>query len=224
MEAFIGTIMPVGFNFAPRGWALCNGQLLQISQYSALFALLGTTYGGNGTNTFALPDLRGRTIVGAGQGAGIGNVSPGQVWGTENTTAVVNGAASVTIDAAHLPKHTHPVSVAGNQLAATSTLNVTATVGTATPLEGMTLGSGGAGGPGSANIYVGGGVAPNVALNAGSVTTKLSGQIDTATGENTGSGAPIPVPVTATGQVSVVQPSLGINYVICLEGIFPSRN
>jgi microcystin-dependent protein len=224
MEVFIGTIMPVGFNFAPRGWALCNGQLLSIAQNTALFSLLGTTYGGNGQTTFALPDLRGRTAVGMGQGPGLGNVVQGQVWGSENTTAVVNGAGSVTIDAAHLPKHTHPVSVAGNQLSASSTLNVTTTVGTATPLEGMALGSGGAGGPGSANIYVGGGVTPNVALNASSVTTKLSGQIDTATGENTGSGAPIPVPVTATGQVSVVQPSLGINYVIALEGIYPSRN
>jgi microcystin-dependent protein len=224
MEVFIGTIMQVGFNFAPRGWAQCNGQLMSIAQNTALFSLLGTTYGGDGRTTFALPDLRGRTAVGMGQGPGLGNVVQGQVWGSENTTAVVNGAVSVAIDAAHLPKHTHPVSVAGNQLTATSTLNVTATVGTATPLEGMTLGSGGNGGPGSANIYVGGSVAPDVALNAGSVTTKLSGQIDTATGENSGSGAPIMAPVTATGQVNVVQPSLGMNYVIALEGIYPSRN
>ncbi|CAH0240744.1 hypothetical protein SRABI118_02708 [Massilia sp. Bi118] len=224
MEAYIGTIMAVGFNFAPRGWAMCNGQILSIAQNTALFSLLGTTYGGNGQTTFALPDLRGRTVVGAGQGNGLSPVVPGQVWGTENTTAIVNGSGSVTIDAAHLPKHTHPVSIAASQLGATSTLNVTTTVGTATPIEGMALGSGGAGGPGSANIYVGGGVTPNVALNASSVTTKLNGQIDTATGENAGGTGAIPVPFTASTQVGVTQPSLGINYVICLEGIYPSRN
>jgi len=224
MESYIGTIMAVGFNFAPRGWAMCNGQVLSIAQNTALFSLLGTTYGGNGQTTFALPDLRGRTVVGAGQGNGLSPVVPGQVWGSENTTATVNGAVSLTIDAAHLPKHTHPVSIAASQLGATSTLNVTTTVGTATPIEGMALGSGGAGGPGSANIYVGGGVTPNVALNAGSVTTKLSGQVDTNTGENAGGSGAITAPVTASGQVGVTQPSLGINYVICLEGIYPSRN
>jgi microcystin-dependent protein len=79
MEVFIGTIMPVGFNFAPRGWAFCNGQLLSISQYSALFSLLGTTYGGNGQTTFGLPDLRGRG----------------------------NGQTSFTLSVNNLPAHTH---------------------------------------------------------------------------------------------------------------------
>jgi microcystin-dependent protein len=222
MEVFIGTIMPVAFNFAPAGWAMCDGRLLSIAQNQALFALIGTTYGGNGQTTFGLPDLRGRTLVGMGSGPGLSPVSQGQLWGTDNTTVNVNGMASVTIDAAHLPKHTHPVSIAGNQLTAVSTLNVTTSSGVAVPAEGSTLGSGG-GGPGAANIYVAN-VAPSVALNAGSVTTKLAGQIDTNTGENAGGTGPIPVPVTATGQASVVQPSLGINYVIALQGIFPSRN
>ena len=62
-EPFIGEISPVGFRFAPKGWALCDGQILSIAQNTALFSLLGTTYGGNGTTTFALPDLRGRVIV-----------------------------------------------------------------------------------------------------------------------------------------------------------------
>jgi microcystin-dependent protein len=224
MEAFIGTIMPVGFNFAPRGWALCNGAVLSIAQNSALFALIGTTYGGNGTTTFALPDLRGRTLVGMGQGPGLNNVSQGQVWGAETVNAPVSGAAMVNIDAAHLPKHTHPVSIAGNQLTATSTLNATTSLGSGVPIEGMALGSGGASGPGSANIYVGGGVVPDVALNASSVSTKLGGQIDTATAENAGGGGAFPAPFSGSAQVGVTQPSLGINYVICLEGIFPSRN
>jgi microcystin-dependent protein len=224
MEAFIGTIMPVAFNFAPRGWMQCNGQVLPIAQYSALFALIGTMYGGNGTTTFALPDLRGRTLVGAGQGPGNNNVTQGQVWGAETVNAPVNGAAMVNIDAAHLPKHTHSVSIAGNQLTATSTLNATTSTGSAVPIEGMALGSGGASGPGSANIYVGGGVVPDVALNASSVSTKLGGQIDTVTGENAGGGGAFPAPFSGSAQVGVTQPSLGINYVICIEGIFPSRN
>lgn len=224
MEAFMGTIMAVGFNFAPRGWAMCNGQVMPIAQNSALFALLGTTYGGDGVSTFGLPDLRGRTAVGIGQGPGLTNVVQGQKWGTESTTAVVTGAVSVSIGADNLPKHTHPVTVAGNQLTATSTLNVTATTGGATPSAGMTLGSGGTGGSGMANIYAAADVTPNIALNTASVTTKIDGQLSITSGPNDGNGTAINAPVTATGQVGVAQPSIGVNYIICLQGLFPARN
>ena len=222
MEVFIGTIMPVGFNFAPAGWALCDGRLLPIAQNQALFALIGTMYGGNGTTTFGLPDLRGRTLVGMGNGPGLTPVTQGQLWGNDTATVNVTGAASVNIDAAHLPKHTHPVSIAGSQLTASSTLNVTTSAGTAVPADNSILGSGG-GGPGAANIYVAGGT-PNVTLNASSITTKLDGQVNTDTGENAGGAGPIVAPVNASGQTSVVQPSLGINYIIALQGIFPTRN
>src|ERR1044071_1085604 len=70
-EPFIGEIRWVGFNFAPRGWATCDGQIMSIAQNTALFSLLGTTYGGNGQTTFALPDMRGRAPVHAGQGPGL---------------------------------------------------------------------------------------------------------------------------------------------------------
>ncbi len=86
MEPFIGQIQAVGFNFAPRGWALCDGQLLAISQNQALFSLLGTTYGGDGRTTFALPDLRGRSIVHPGAGPGLSTISQGQRGGSETTT------------------------------------------------------------------------------------------------------------------------------------------
>lgn len=224
MEAFMGTIMAVGFNYAPRGWAQCNGQLLSIAQYSALYSLLGVVYGGDGVSTFGLPDLRGRTAVGAGTGPGLSNVVPGEKWGNASTTAVVTGAVSVSIGADNLPKHTHPVTVAGNQLTAASTLNVTATTGVATPAAGMTLGSGGTGGSGMANIYAAADVTPNIALNTASVTTKIDGQISTTSGPNDGTGAAINAPVTATGQVALAQPSLGVNYIICLEGLYPARN
>ncbi len=90
---FLGQISIFSFNFAPRGWAQCNGQLLAIAQNQALFSILGTTYGGNGTTTFALPDLRGRTPVYVGNGIGLG-----QAGGEENHTVTV----------AEMPAHTHP--------------------------------------------------------------------------------------------------------------------
>jgi microcystin-dependent protein len=76
-EPFIGEIRNFGFNFAPRGWALCQGQLLPINQNTALFSLLGTMYGGDGRITFALPDLRGRTPIGFGQGPGLSDRTQG---------------------------------------------------------------------------------------------------------------------------------------------------
>jgi microcystin-dependent protein len=96
---FVGEIEIVGFNFAPTGWALCNGQLLAISQNTALFSLLGTMYGGNGTTTFQLPNLQSRTPVHFGQGSGLSAVSIGEMGGTE----------SVTITTSQMPMHTHVV-------------------------------------------------------------------------------------------------------------------
>lgn len=90
-----------GGNFAPRGWAFCNGQILSIAQNTALFSLLGTTYGGNGQTTFALPDLRGRAPVNWGQGPGLSNYDLGEVTGTE----------SVTIGIAQMPAHQHTVAI-----------------------------------------------------------------------------------------------------------------
>ncbi len=97
MTPYIGQITLVGFNFAPQGWALCNGQLLQISQNDALFALIGTTYGGDGQNTFALPNLQSRIPIHQGQGSGTSNYVLGQLSGTE----------SVSLTVAQLPSHGH---------------------------------------------------------------------------------------------------------------------
>lgn len=96
-EPFLGQISIVGFNFAPRGWAQCNGQLISIAQNTALFALLGTTYGGNGQTTYALPDLRGRAPMAFGDGAGLTSRSLGEPSGQE----------TVTLIGAQLPMHTH---------------------------------------------------------------------------------------------------------------------
>lgn len=104
MDPFIGQIQAFGFNFPPRGWAFCDGQILSISQNTALFSLLGTTYGGNGQTTFALPDLRGRSIVHAGQGPGLSSINQGESAGSENITLIVN----------NMPSHNHAVSIAVN--------------------------------------------------------------------------------------------------------------
>jgi microcystin-dependent protein len=98
-EPFIGEIRIFGFNFAPRGWALCNGQILSIAQNTALFSLLGTTYGGNGQTTFALPNLQSRVPVHFGQGPGLSPYVLGQQGGTE----------TVTLNTNQMPNHSHLV-------------------------------------------------------------------------------------------------------------------
>ncbi|WP_026955535.1 phage tail protein [Algoriphagus vanfongensis] len=114
---FIGQIELFGCNFAPRGWAMCQGQLLPISQNTALFSLLGTVYGGDGRTTFGLPDLRSRVVVGMGNGPGLSNYTLGQKLGVEN----------VTLTQAELPNHTHGLSgVNGNGTSNIPTQNVLA--------------------------------------------------------------------------------------------------
>ena len=101
MEPYIGQLCLFGFNFAPQGWAICDGSMLPLAQYSALFSLLGTRYGGDGRTTFALPDLRGRVPVGMGQGLGLSkNIEMGEAFGIE----------AVTLTQTQLPSHTHSVS------------------------------------------------------------------------------------------------------------------
>lgn len=122
MDPFIGQIQVFAFNFAPRGWATCDGQILSIAENTALFSLLGTTYGGNGTTTFALPDFRGRVVMHQGQGPGLTPRSMGERSGVETNT----------LSSINLPAHSHPVAIpistgnasseepAGNVLASTN--------------------------------------------------------------------------------------------------------
>jgi microcystin-dependent protein len=96
-DPYLGQVMAVGFTFCPRGWTEADGQIMSIQQNSALFSLYGTTYGGNGTTTFALPDLRGRVAIHTGTGPGLPPVIQGQVMGTPTTTLTIG----------NLPAHTH---------------------------------------------------------------------------------------------------------------------
>lgn len=109
-EPFIGEIKIFGFNFAPQNYLLCNGQLLSIAQNTALFSLLGTTYGGNGQSTFALPDLRGRMPIGQGQGPGLPNYSMGEVGGTTTTTLTTS----------NIPAHIHTLNAVTVKIKASS--------------------------------------------------------------------------------------------------------
>jgi microcystin-dependent protein len=185
MNPFLSMIMLWPCNFAPLGWNFCSGQLLSISQNAALFSLIGTYYGGDGVQTFALPDFRGRVPVGAGSGPGRSTYVLGQAGGIENV--------SMTI--ANLPAHTHPLSitVSASNVQATAITPSSAANTLAAPYDGVALNG--------VNAYVSG--APNVPLNVGP---------NGPTGA-TGSNQPI----------SVVQPYLAVNYVIALQGIFPSR-
>ncbi len=99
VDNYLGEIRATGFNFAPQGWALCNGQILSISQNTALFSLLGTMYGGDGRSTFALPNLQGQVAIAFGQGPGLSDYSQGETDGVE----------SVTLLTTEMPAHSHQV-------------------------------------------------------------------------------------------------------------------
>jgi len=197
-DPFLGEIRMVGFNYAPRGWALCNGQLLGIQQNSALFALLGTTYGGNGQSNFALPNLQGRVPVHAGQSPGTSQYTLGEVSGTENVTLTAN----------ELPTHAHTVALSG-------TGNVSIALGASsangnTPTPGpTTVPAKVANGLASLNAFST--TAPNTTLLPVTTTTTVN------VNGNTGLvGNNLPVPI--------VQPYVVVNFIIATEGIFPSRN
>jgi len=191
-EAFIGEIRLFGFNFAPRGWMLCQGQTLAISSNSALFALIGTTYGGDGVTTFKLPDLQGRFPIGQGNGPGLSPVVMGQVTGT----------SSVTLTQGNLPAHVHAVA-----LAATVSIPVQATAGTSkTPTNESVLAVTNDSAAGAeVDIY-----------GTGPATTTLLPFAASVAGNTGVSGSSAPL--------SIANPSLGMSYAICLDGIFPSRN
>lgn len=169
MDPIIATIILFGGNFAPRGWAFCDGQLLPIAQYTALFSILGTTFGGNGQTTFALPDLRGRVPMHAGQGPGL----------TQRVIGEVLGAESVTLLSSNVPAHTHAFMAS-----------------TAPSDEDVPNGLALAGG----QFYSS--AAPTATLNPASIAPNGGGNLP----------------------VQTITPALVINYIIALEGIFPSRN
>lgn len=179
MEGYIGEVRLFAGNFAPGGWAFCDGSLQSIAVYTAAYSIIGTIYGGDGQSTFKLPDLRGRIAVGAGQGAGLARIELGQSGGAEN----------VTLTTAQMPTHTH---------ASTATISFPSysdAGNTGSPTGNILAGLDGAYSTQAADTHIAPAAAP------GSIT-------------NVGSNIPF----------SILQPVLAANYIICLEGIFPSRN
>jgi microcystin-dependent protein len=174
MQPFVGQLMCVGFNFAPAGWALCNGQLLSIQQNTALFSLLGTTFGGDGVTTFALPDLRGRAPIHQGQGGGLSYYVIGQLGGTE----------TVTLNASQMPVHNHLV-------------NATSNPGSSSHPNKQLLAS-----SGSAPIY-----------DPGTGGNGVDSQLASNAVTNAGAGQPF----------DNHMPYLTMNWIIALQGVFPSR-
>lgn len=174
-QPFIAEIRLFGGNFAPRGWAFCQGQILSISQNTALFALIGTIYGGNGTTNFALPNLQNRIVIGSGNGPGL----------TPRQLGEFGGVATVTLLASQMPQHMH------SAMASTA-------AGTQTD--------------------------PTGAVWAASVGGRTPPPLYATTAPNTPM-SPAAIGVTGGGQPhNNLQPVLGLNYIIALQGIFPSRN
>lgn len=182
-EPFIGEVRAVGFNFAPRGWALCAGQLMPIAQNTALFSLLGTTFGGDGRVTFGLPDLRGRSPVGMGNGPSLTPIVQGEMDGTENVTLLTT----------QMPVHTHVASAAqsASDANATQASPAGAVPAITTTEDGRT----------QLNSY-------DAAANGRASLAPIAVTVQPA-----GGGQPVPIR----------NPYLGTNFIIALEGIFPSR-
>lgn len=188
MNPFLAQIVMFAGNFAPRGWALCNGQLLPIASNQALFSLLGTTYGGDGRTTFALPDLRSRSPIHAGRGPGLSDIKLGQRGGIETKTLTV----------LELPNHFHNAgtlkgSIAVNDEDATSDDPAGGNFGLAQASAG------------DISVY-------NTEANTKFMspdTVQITGNTDSA-----GNNQPF----------NIRNPFLGINYIIALQGTFPSRS
>lgn len=161
---FIGEVKIISWNYPPKGWAFCNGQLLPINQNQALFSLLGTTYGGNGQTNFALPDLRGRAPVHFGQGIVMGEAA---------------GQVAHTITISEMPAHNH--------------------------------------------IPMGNTNAPNQGNPGGNYWSALAGSYSTSSADNVMNAGSVS-PVGGSQPHQNMQPYLVVNFIIALQGIFPSRN
>lgn len=198
METYMASLLLFAGNFAIRGFAFCWNQILSISQNSALFALIGTTYGGNGQTTFALPDLRGRAPIGTGNAPGLGNYDLGQMAGTTSTTLTIN----------NMPAHVHIVSGTG----LTSIPAAITTAGTTnTPGATMTLA-----------------VPPNIGTGPNATQIKTYGVYDAATATTlapgTVGGSTTTGPAGGNQPFSIQNPYTAMTWLIATEGVFPSRN
>ncbi|MBP6366174.1 MAG: phage tail protein [Nitrosomonas sp.] len=212
LEPFVGEISYVAFDYAPNGWFKCDGQTLPISQYAALYSLLGTKYGGDGITNFKLPDMRGKVPVHQGQSPGYSNFTMGQT----------NGAENFTLTATQLPTHSHPATAVSTSTSAVAPgASATSTLKAANVAGDMTT-------PGSNAIATSSAAltkiyssttAPNVNMHIDSIETTLSG-VNVTTTTNTA----VTVGDTGSSQpFSIMQPYTTVNCIIAWQGVYPSR-
>ncbi len=192
-EGFLGEVKLFAGNFAPRGWALCQGQLLPIAQNQALFSILGTIYGGDGRTTFALPDLRGRVPVGTGNGPGLSPSIIGRKGGSETQTLTV----------LNLPPHSHTTQ---------ATIRVSDEQGTTDDPQGKYLSS--TYDPISRRSFSEPKIYTDNYSNTNAVPSTMANDAVDVDVDNTGGGQ----------SINIVQPYAVMNYIICIQGTFPSRS
>jgi microcystin-dependent protein len=180
MDSYIGSIYSFGFDFAPVGWALCNGQTLPVAQNEALYSLLGIVFGGDGQQTFGVPNLQGRVPIGTGQGPGLSNYVLGQMAGSE----------TVTLTGVNLPAHTHPILTIVN--------------------PGVSNTAGESGDPSGNYFGLADGIVGDTYYSAGGAPMATN----VSQSGMTGSGMP----------VDILNQYITVNYCICTEGLYPSRN
>ena len=201
MEPFIGQIMMFAGTFAPVNWALCNGQILAISQHTALFSILGTTYGGDGRTSFALPDLRGRVPMGSGDGIGLSPRVTGQRYGSEN----------VTLSVTQMPAHSHSAETTISGSSGAAKLNASSAEGTTNVPTGKYLAMPPNFGLESVNMY---GSSADIEMASDAIEIDVSGL----------SGETIVNQAGGNSAHDNIQPSLAMNYIICINGVYPPRN
>lgn len=216
MDFFLGGIILFGGNFSPKDWAFCAGQLIPISQNQALYAILGTTWGGDGRTNFAVPDMRSRVPIGVGRGIGLTEVQEGRAGGNE----------TYTLKVAQMPTHSHnatfnPVTSTGTGITAAVTVNAKTGIGNQND-AGAGYWATGQVKAGKSAIYPvesGYSSTTDTTMAADAVSVTVSGGGGGITGGT--------VTIDTTGgnaAFSLMQPSLGIQFLMCMQGTFPSRN
>ena len=211
LDAWVGEIEYVAFNWEPQDFLACNGQLILINDNQVLYSLIGTQFGGDGKANFALPDLRGRVPVHMGQGPGLSNYAFASNGGSETTK----------LNANNLPPHTHPATATSTSTSTVASgASATSTLNAAVASDSPTAGGNALANSNSAMNMMYSATAPTVAMKPGSVTTTLNGLgITTATttavtvGNNT----------SANTAISIIQPYLTLNAIIATNGLYPNR-
>jgi microcystin-dependent protein len=216
-ECYVGSIVLWAGNFVPRNWMLCNGQTVSINDYQILYAVIGDTYGGNGTSTFDLPNLIGKVPLGAS------NVNP---LGSNGGGATATATGITTLTANNLPAHDHPGSnFALTELSAITTVNLSTNVtdGQVVPTAGAML-AGTSQGETAAAIYLPASTAQLAPVHLGGVQTTVDATVTPVVNPAvTGNGNEV-TPLTFIGQAPATPPGVTLNYLICVTGLYPSRN